>query len=84
MNVALILAGGVGARLGAKIPKQFIEVLGKPILAYTLEAFEKHSEIEGSGYSSSIRPIQATWTMKSLLMQPLGRRLCRLKLVLNR
>lgn len=46
MNVALILAGGVGNRLGAKIPKQFIEVLGKPVLAYTIEAFEKHSQID--------------------------------------
>ncbi len=46
MNVALILAGGVGNRLGAKIPKQFIEVLGKPILAYTIEAFERHPEID--------------------------------------
>ena len=46
MNVALILAGGVGNRLGAKIPKQFIEVLGKPVLAYTIEAFETHPEID--------------------------------------
>ena len=46
MNIALILAGGVGNRLGAKIPKQFIEVLGKPVLAYTIEAFEKHPEID--------------------------------------
>lgn len=46
MNIAVILAGGVGSRLGASIPKQFIEVLGKPVLAYTLEAFEKHLEID--------------------------------------
>ena len=46
MNIAMILAGGVGNRLGAKIPKQFVEVLGKPILAYTVEAFEKHPEID--------------------------------------
>ena len=46
MNVALILAGGVGNRLGAGIPKQFVEVLGKPVLAYTIEAFEKNPEID--------------------------------------
>lgn len=46
MNVAVILAGGVGNRLGAGIPKQFVEVMGKPILAYTLEPFEKHPEID--------------------------------------
>ena len=46
MNVAVILAGGVGKRLGANIPKQFIEVLGKPVLAYTIEAFQQHPEID--------------------------------------
>lgn len=46
MNVAVVLAGGVGKRVGANIPKQFIEVLGKPILAYTMEAFQKCAEID--------------------------------------
>ena len=46
MNVAVILAGGVGSRVGANRPKQFIEVLGKPVLAYTIEAFQKHPEID--------------------------------------
>ena len=46
MNVAVILAGGVGSRLGAGIPKQFVEVLGKPIIAYTLELFQRHREID--------------------------------------
>ncbi len=41
MNTAVILAGGVGERVGAGIPKQFIKVLGKPIMIYTMEAFEK-------------------------------------------
>ena len=39
MNTAIILAGGVGNRLGAGIPKQFIKILGKPVLAYTIEVF---------------------------------------------
>lgn len=46
MNIAIILAGGVGSRLGASIPKQFIEVLGKPMIAYTLERFEAHPEVD--------------------------------------
>ncbi len=46
MNIALILAGGVGNRVGANVPKQFIEVLGKPVLAYTIEVFEKHPQID--------------------------------------
>lgn len=39
MNIALILAGGTGTRLGGDLPKQYIEVNGKPIIAYCLETF---------------------------------------------
>ena len=46
MNIAIILAGGVGNRVGASIPKQFIEVFGKPLLAYTIEAFENHPKVD--------------------------------------
>lgn len=46
MNIAIILAGGVGSRVGADRPKQFIEVLGKPVLAYTVEKFNSHPEID--------------------------------------
>ena len=46
MNIAVILAGGVGNRLGAGIPKQFVEILGKPILAYTIEPFDKHTDVD--------------------------------------
>lgn len=46
MNVALILAGGNGTRMGASVPKQFIQLSGKPILIYTLEAFASHPEID--------------------------------------
>lgn len=46
MNIAIILAGGTGTRMGANIPKQFIEIMGKPILAYTLEVFQKNQNID--------------------------------------
>lgn len=46
MNVAIIIAGGVGNRMGQSIPKQFINVYDKPILMYTLEGFEKHPMID--------------------------------------
>ena len=46
MTTAIILAGGVGSRVGAERPKQFVEVLGKPILAYTIEIFETHPEVD--------------------------------------
>ena len=46
MIIAIILAGGVGLRVGANRPKQFVEVLGKPILAYTIEIFQNHPEVD--------------------------------------
>ena len=46
MNIAVILAGGIGSRVGADIPKQFIEVLGKPVIAYTMDAFQKHEDVD--------------------------------------
>ena len=46
MNVAIIIAGGVGNRMGQSIPKQFINVYDKPVLLYTLESFEKHPMID--------------------------------------
>ena len=46
MNIAIILAGGIGSRVGANVPKQFIEVLGKPVLVYTLEVFQNHKDID--------------------------------------
>jgi len=45
-NVGIILAGGSGQRMGANLPKQFIEILGKPIIAYTLDIYENHKEID--------------------------------------
>ena len=46
MVVAIVIAGGVGSRMGADIPKQFVEVDGKPVLFYTLEAFELHPMVD--------------------------------------
>jgi len=45
-NIALIIAGGVGARMQQAIPKQFMTVFDKPIIAYTMEKFEKHPSID--------------------------------------
>ncbi len=46
MNIAIILAGGTGSRVGADVPKQFIEVEGKPVLAYTLDIFQHLDSID--------------------------------------
>ena len=45
MNIALLTAGGVGNRMGQDIPKQFMAIDNKPVIIYTMEAFQKHSEI---------------------------------------
>lgn len=46
MNIALLTAAGSGTRTHQDIPKQFIHVNNKPILIYTLEAFQKHPNID--------------------------------------
>ena len=45
-KIAIIIAGGVGARMGQDIPKQFLNVFDKPVILYTMEAFQNHSSID--------------------------------------
>ena len=45
-NIALLIAGGTGNRMGQSIPKQFLTVNERPVIVYTLEAFQKHPEID--------------------------------------
>ena len=46
MNIAVILAGGSGSRLGSDIPKQYIEVDGKPVIGYCLDIFFTHPSVD--------------------------------------
>lgn len=46
MNTAIIVAAGSGKRFGGETPKQFLEILGKPVLIHTLEQFEKCAAID--------------------------------------
>ena len=46
MNVAMLIAGGSGQRMHQDIPKQFLNVNDKPVIIYTLEAFQKHPSID--------------------------------------
>lgn len=46
MNIAIVFAGGSGVRMGAGIPKQFLEINGKPIIIYTLQLFQYHDRID--------------------------------------
>jgi D-ribitol-5-phosphate cytidylyltransferase len=46
-NVAILFAGGIGSRMNARaLPKQFLEVHGKPIIVHTLERFEEHPDVD--------------------------------------
>ena len=63
MTYLVLLAGGIGNRLGAGIPKQFVEVLGKPVIAYTMQKYQEHPEVDGielvcvDGYQEKLRKI---------------------------
>lgn len=46
MNIVLLLAGGVGSRMGREIPKQFIEADGEPVIVHTLRVLEKHTQVD--------------------------------------
>ena len=46
MNIAIIFASGKGTRMGIEIPKQFLEINGKPILVHTVELFQYHNMID--------------------------------------
>lgn len=49
MNIALIIAGGSGQRMQQQIPKQFLNVYDKPVVIYTMEAFQNHPDIDEIG-----------------------------------
>ena len=73
MNYVVIIAGGVGNRLGASVPKQFVEVLGKPVIAYTMEHFQNHPEIDAielvcvDGYQNHLKAITEKYGITKLL-----------------
>lgn len=46
MNIALLIAGGTGNRMGQDIPKQFMHVDGMPIIIRTMKAFQSHPDIQ--------------------------------------
>ena len=46
MNIAILTAAGSGTRMHQDIPKQFLHVDNKPIIAYTMQAFQDHPSID--------------------------------------
>lgn len=73
MVYVIIIAGGVGNRLGASVPKQFVEVFGKPIIAYTMEHFQNHPEVDAielvcvDGYQDHLKAITEKYGITKLL-----------------
>lgn len=69
---AVIIAGGVGKRMGQQIPKQFINVNDKPILIYTLEGFEKNPMVDEivcvciDGWHDALRAFAKQWNITKL------------------
>lgn len=45
MNIAIVLSGGIGSRMGLNMPKQYVEVCGKPVIEYCLHTLSKHRDI---------------------------------------
>lgn len=46
MNIALLTAAGLGSRMHLDIPKQFLNIEGKPVILYTMEAFQHHPQVD--------------------------------------
>lgn len=46
MNVALLTAAGTGTRMHMELPKQFLHIDGRPVIVHTMEAFQRHPEID--------------------------------------
>ena len=72
MKVAMIAAGGVGSRFGADIPKQYVPVLGKPLIVYTLENFQDSPDIDAievactQEYQEYVRELAAQYGITKL------------------
>ncbi len=79
MNIAIILSGGIGSRMGSDIPKQYIEVNGKPIVSYCLQTFINFSAIDmvviavAEEWGSYVKKeIEMMKTQKTILFAPSG------------
>lgn len=84
MNIVVLLAGGRGERTGENIPKQFIEICGKPLIAHSLEVYEKSSCIDAvevvclNGYEDIIWAIKEKYNFSKLKWVTNGGESCQL------
>lgn len=71
-NVAIILAGGKGVRFNCDIPKQFVAIEDKPVIAHTLLKFEQCQDIDQiivvciEDYISDVKEISSTFNVDKL------------------
>ena len=79
MNYALIVAAGKGLRMGnTNVPKQFLLVNGKPLLVYTIKAFEQNKDIDGiyivssEDYIDTIKEWRKSYGLNKVLNVALG------------
>lgn len=72
-NIAVVLSGGTGARMGSGIPKQYIELAGKPVLVHTLRRLERCGAVDGvivaaaPEWMSEIQKWKAEFSLAKLL-----------------
>ena len=82
MNVAIILAGGVGNRMGTTTPKQYLKVRNKPIIAYTLEKFQYAANIDyievvcATNYVDYVKELGVKYTIDKLKKITIGGSFC--------
>ena len=62
-TVALILAGGIGKRMGVSLPKQFLEIKGKPVLVHTLSNFQRNDSVNSIVVVCVSDWIEYTWDL---------------------
>ena len=63
MNIAVMLAGGTGARMGADCPKQFLEIGGKPLIVHCLDIYEQSPSIDTIEIVCHRDWIEYTWQL---------------------
>ena len=73
MNIAIILSGGIGSRMGSQIPKQYIEINGKPIIIHTIEKFINNPLIDAIiiAIAPEWKEYMLTYLEKFKLTQPI-------------
>jgi len=77
MNIAIILSGGVGSRMGSNIPKQYIEIDNRPIISWCIETFDNRDDISAIiiGVAEEWRPYvekQINYCKKSMYFSSAG------------